>query len=379
MLAAGILSPSTSPWSFPVVVATKKDGNPRICIDYRSLNERMPSDRWPLPRIQDLFDDLTGSSVFTTLDLFAGYWQIQMDPSCKEMTTFICRQGTYQFEVMPFGLKNAPSTFQRMMDMVFKIFPFVRAYIDDVVVFSKSVPEHLEHLGLVFTRLAETGLKIKVKKCEFLKSRVALLGHVVERGGVKADESKVAAIQDAPIPENVTQLRGFLGLAGYYRRFIKLFAQIAKSLNAATSKKRKFLWTPEIQIAFDTLKTRLTSPPVLTFPDFDEPFVVETDASSSAVGAVLAQRKEDGLVHPLQFASRSLNAAERNYAVCERVAAAVIFALKKFRVYLLADKPFQLVTDHQALQYAFKKKDVHGRLARWLDLLAEYEFEVVYR
>ncbi len=232
---------------------------------------------------------------------------------------------------------------------------------------------------MIFTRLAEAGLKIKVEKCEFLKSIVALLGHVVERGGVKVDESKVAAIQDAPIPENVTQLRVFLGLAGYYRRFVKGFAQISTNLNAATSKKKKFAWTPEMQVSFDTLKIRLTSPPVLALPDFDEPFVVETDESSSVVGAVLAQRKENGLVHPLQLASRSLNAAERNYAVCEREAAAFIFAQKKFLVYLLADNPFQLVTDHKALQYAFKKKDVHGRLERWLDLLAEYEFEVVYR
>ena len=379
LLDAGIIVPASSAWSFPIVIASKKDGSLRFCVDYRSLNRVMKADRWPLPRIEEIFDDLRGSTVFTTLDLFTGYWQVKMSETCKEMTTFVTRYGTFQFEVMPFGLMNAPSTFQRMMDVVLKGLEFVRVYIDDIVVFSKSMDDHISHLTDVFARLSDHNLKVKLSKCHFAQPQVKLLGHVINADGIHVDKDKIAVIKESPPPSSKTEIRSFLGLAGYYRRFIKNFAQTSSVLHAATSEKRTFTWTSEMMASFEELKQKLTSPPVLSFPDFDQPFIVETDASNLSLGGVLAQKKEDGKIHPIQFASRTMTDAEKKYSTCEREALAVIFALKKFRVYLLSSTPFTVITDHQALRHTFQKKDIHGRLARWLDFLAEYDFKIEYR
>ena len=379
MLEAGIIVPATTARSFPVVIAAKKDGKPRFCVDYRTSNRVMKADRWPLPRIEEIFDDLQGSTVFTTLDLFSGYWQVKMEETSKEMTSFVTRYGTYQFEVMPFGLMNAPATFQRMMDFVLQDIPFVRVYIDDVVIFSKSLEEHVTHLKEVMGRISENGLKIKLSKCFFAQPKIRLLGHVVDKDGIHVDDDKVVAIKDTPTPTTKTELRSFLGLAGYYRRFIRNFAEISAALHRETSGTGKLIWTNDMAFAFESLKKKLTEPPVLAFPDFDSPFVVETDASNVSLGAVLAQKKSDGKIHPVQYASRTMTDAERNYSTSEREALAVIFALKKFRVYLLSSIPFKIVTDHQALRYSFQKKDIHGRLARWLDFLAEYDFLIEYR
>ena len=379
MLEAGIITPSSSAWSFPVVIVSKKDGNPRFCVDYCTLNQRMKADRWPLPKIEEIFDDLEGTAYFTSLDLFSGYWEIRMAQQCKEMTTFVCRYGTYKFEVMPFGLMNAPSTFQRMMDTIFCGVPFVRVYLDDVVVFSKTLEEHLLHLQQVFDVIDDVGLKLKLSKCSCAQAKIKLLGHVVDKSGIAVDPGKIEVIRNAPTPTTTTERRSFLGLASYYRRFICKFADIAAVLHTATSGNGILEWTGEMQEAFDELRIKLTSPPVLAYSDLEKPFVVETDASSVSVGAVLVQKKEDRKIHPLQYASRTMNTSERNYSACAREALAVIFALKKFRVYLLSSVPFKLVTGHQALSHAFRKKDIHGRLARWLYFLAEYDFTVEYR
>ena len=288
MLSAGIITPSTSAWSFPVVIATKKDGKPRFCVDYRTLNQVMKPDRWPLPKIEVIFDDFEGANVFSTLDLFSGYWQVRMAAQCKEVTTFVCRYGTFKFEVMPFGLMNAPSIFQRMMDLIFRNCPFVRAYLDDVVVFSADLKEHIEHLCAVFATIAKHGLKLKVSKCSFAHSKIKLLGHVIDADGIAVDTEMIEVIKSAPIPVTTTEIRSFLGLAGYYRRFIRNFAEISACLHAATSGSKRFEWTEEMQAAFECLKEKLTTPPVLPFPNFEEPFVVETDASSVSLGAVLA-------------------------------------------------------------------------------------------
>ena len=266
MLEAGIITPASSAWSFPVVIATKKDGKPRFCVDYRILNRKIKPDRWPLPRIEEIFDELGGNSLFTTLDLFSGYWQIRMDTACKEMTTFVTRYSTYKFEVMPFGLMNAPSTFQRMMDEMVKDLPFVRAYLDDVVVFSKNMEEHVSHLRILFETLSQRGLKLKIVKCFFAQPKVELLGHIVSHDGVSVDPAKISAIRDVAPPQTASELRSFLGLAGYYRRFIKGFADISASLFPYTSSGRSFEWTEQINQAFWTLKEELTSAPVLSFP-----------------------------------------------------------------------------------------------------------------
>ena len=327
MLRAGIVKHANSAWSFPVVIARKKDGSPRFCVDYRQLNERIKPSRWPIPHIEEIFDELRGSHVFTTLDLFSGYWQIKMEESQKDITTFATRWGNFRFEVMPMGLINAPSTFQRMMDEILKDIPFARAYLDDVVVFSTSMEQHLEHLSVVLRHLAGHELRLRITKCFFCQDSVELLGHIVSAEGIRTDPKKVQAVKDAPVPMDKTGIRSFLGLVGYYRRFISGFADISIPLHALTSPKVPFNWTEEAQEAFEKLKEALTTAPVLAFPDFELPFIVETDASAVAVGAVLAQ-KQKGRVHPIQFASRSLGKAERNYSACEREAIGAIFALR---------------------------------------------------
>lgn len=379
MLAGGVITPVASEWGFPVVIVRKKDGNPRFCIDFRKLNARMKSDKYPLPNMEEILEEMNGNRFFTTLDLFSGYWQIPMSADLKDVVTFVCHMGAFRFEVMPFGLKNAPATFQKMMSSLLRNVPFARVYLDDIVIFSKTAEEHMKHVTIVLTIIANAHLKIKMKKCFFFQEKVELLGHFISATGIEVDPAKVEKVKNAPVPTDKTQLRSFLGLCSYYRRFVKGFASIAAPLHAVTTPKGNFTWTDEMQRAFEDLKNRLCSPPIIAFPDFDTPFIVETDASSVGLGAVLAQKDEKGAVHPIQFASRTLRAAEKNYTVSEKEALAVIFALKKFRVYLLSDKEFTLFTDHQALKYAFTKPDVHGRFARWLDFLAEYNFKIEYK
>ncbi len=379
MLNNGIISASTSPWSFPVVIASKKDGSTRFCIDYRKLNKRMISDRFPIPNASEILESFDGCIIFTALDLFSGYWQIQLAEDLKDITTFTCKYGTFRFEVMPFGLTNAPRTFQRFMQHVLRGIDGVRVYIDDIVIFSKTIEEHLETIQKVFERFSEFNLKIKLKKCFFAQESIELLGHIVGKDGVKVDPKKIEKIKNCRVPTTKTEVRGFIGMASYYRRFIKDFAKISSPLHSLTSPNTRFEWKPEMQKSFEILKEKLCSTPVLAHPNFEKPFVVETDASNHCVGAVLSQKDEEGKLHPIQFASRTMNQAEQNYSACEKEALAVIFALKKFRVYLLSQDKFTLITDHQALKHAFQKPDIHHRLARWMDFIAEYNFEILYR
>lgn len=238
LLDAGIIVPASSAWAFPVVIATKKDCSSRFCVDYRTLNRVMKSDRWPLPRIDEIFDDLHGCTLFTTLDLFSGYSvEVRMADACKEMTTFVTKYGTYQFEVIPFGLMNAPSTFQRMMDTVLQGLSFVRVFIDEVVVFSRSIEDHIIHVRTVFRRLEKCNLKVKLAKCFIAQQQILLLGHIIDGNGVRVDDDKIAVIRGTPNPRSKTELRSFLGLDRYYRRFIKGFAEISSALHAATSGK----------------------------------------------------------------------------------------------------------------------------------------------
>ena len=306
----------------------------------------MKAEKQPFPKMEEIIDDIDGSKVFTTLDLFSGYWQVRMASNCKEQTTFVCRYGTFQFEVIPFGLMNAPSTFQTMMDSVLRDQPFVRVYLDDVFVFSETLNAHFEHLLELFELIAHSELKMKLSKCCFAHSQTKLLGHVIGKEGIEVDPEKTLIIYNNPEPRTKTESRGFLELAGYCRRFIPKFAELAASLHAATSIKVEFAFTEEMRTAFQKLKQGVTSPPRLALPNFDVPFVVETDASKVAVGEVLAQKKEDKKIHPIQYASRTMTEAEKNYYTCEREALEVIFALNKFRVDLLSTQKFKLITDH---------------------------------
>ena len=271
MIEQGICVPSQSPWSSPVVMVKKKDGTMRFCVDYRKLNEVTKKDSYPLPRIDDTLDALGGSAFFSTLDLKSGYWQVELDDESREKTAFVTHSGLYEFLVLPFGLTNAPSTFERLMDIVLNRLTWKIAliYIDDIIVFSKSFDEHLHHLEIVFQRLREAGIKLKPSKCDFGKSEVNFLGHVITKDGVMPDPEKIRAVKEFPIPTSVRELRSFLGLAQYYKRFVKDYSKIAATLNSLTGKKgNSFQWTPECDQAFNKIKEALTNPPILSYPDF---------------------------------------------------------------------------------------------------------------
>ena len=380
MLEQGVIQHSTSPWSSPVVMVRKKDGAWRFCVDYRKVNAATRQDAYPLPRIDATLDSLSGSVYFTTLDLASGYWQVELEETAKETTTFSTPDGHFEFNVMPFGLTNAPATFQRLMECVLAGLTTHECliYLDDIIIFSASFPNHLARLRGVLSRLFEAGLKLKPSKCHFARKEVHYLGHVISAIGVKPNPFKTAAVSSYPAPTNVKELRQFLGLSNYYRRFIKDYSRIAEPLHQLTRKTSKgFLWTPACQDAFDELKLRLTTAPILTFPDFSKEFILHTDASATALGAVLCQEKE-GVEHVIAYWSRQLNKPERNYSTIEREALATVAAIKEFYPYLYGFS-FKLFTDHNPLIALKGLKDVGGRLARWMIFLQQFNFQIKYK
>ena len=319
MLSQGVVEPSHSPWSSPVVIVEKKDGSRRFCVDYRQLNSVTKMDVFPLPRIDDTLDSLAQSRYFTALDLASGYWQVRMHPASQEKTAFATPSGLYEFRVMPFGLCNSPATFQRLMENVMSGLTkkSCMVYIDDVLVIGQTFAEYLANLKEVFMRLQAAGLRLKSSKCFFRTNKVVYLGFVVSREGISADPEKVEAVRNFPQPQDVKSLRSFLGLASYYRRFISGFSVVANPLFALTKKDVDSQWTATCEEAFQELKKRLTEAPVLAFPVFHQRFLLDTDASGIGLGAVLAQKQEGGSVRPVAYASRTLQPHERNYGVTE--------------------------------------------------------------
>ena len=335
MLKQDLIQPSQSPWSFPVVVVKKKNGKLRLCVNYKPLNDITKKDNYPLPRIDEILDSLKGAQWFTTLDLASGYWQIKVREEDCEKTAFITKFGTFEFKVMPFGLCNAPATFQRIMNKVLgdSIHKYVMVYLDDVIIYSKSFEEHLRHIEDVLNRIRRANLRLKAEKCHFGASELQFLGHVVGKDGVKPDPKKVEKIENYPIPKNIRELRGALGLFSYYRRFIENFSKIADPLYELLKKDITYIWTESQQEAFEFLKKKLTTAPIIQYPDFERPFFLYTDASGTGIGAVLAQ-KNDKLEHVIAYASRTLNPAEKNYGVTELECLAIVWAVKYFRHYL---------------------------------------------
>ncbi|KAL5516359.1 hypothetical protein EMCRGX_G001657 [Ephydatia muelleri] len=379
MLERQVIEPSQGSWSSPVVLVKKKDGSTRFCVDFRQLKAVTKKDAQPLPRIDETLDVLGSARWFSCLDLTSGYWQVEVAPEDREKTAFVTPYGLFQFRVMPFGLTNAPATFQRLMERVLAGLHWTTCliYLDDILIFSATVQQHFTRLREIFDRLKQAGLKIKPSKCLLLQKSIKYLGHVVSEHGIKTDSDKTRCIADWPTPSCLQDLKQFLGLASYYRRFVRNFAAIVAPLVKLTEKGHVWHWSSDCDAAFLQLKERLVTSPILGYPVFNQPFMVDTDASGEGLGAVLSQYVS-GVERVIAFASRSLSKAERKYCATRREMLALVWAIKHFRPYLYGRR-FTVRTDHASLRWLQSFHEPEGQVARWLECLSEYDFEVVHR
>ncbi|CAB3257647.1 unnamed protein product [Arctia plantaginis] len=384
MLEQNIVTPSDSPWSSPIWVVPKKlDASGqrkwRVVIDYRKLNDVTIGETYPIPQITEILDQLGKSQYFTTLDLASGFHQIPISPEDAAKTAFSIPQGHFQFTRMPFGLKNAPSTFQKLMNTCLSGLQGSRCfvYLDDIVVYAPDLPSSIQNLTCIFERLRRYNLKLQPEKCEFLRKEVAYLGHIINNEGVKPNPEKIKAIIEFPIPKCAKDIKSFLGLVSYYRRFIPDFSKLAKPLTSLLKKDTPFNWENKQQLAFENLQHKLTTSPVLAYPDFTQPFILTCDASNYAVSAILSQG-QIGKDRPIAYASRTLNKAECNYSITEKECLAIVFGTKAFRPYLYGHR-FTIVTDHKPLQWLFNCKDPGSRLIRWRLKLEEFDYNIVHK
>jgi len=378
LIKAGFIRPSLSPYGAPILFVKKKDGTMRMCVDYRALNNITVKNSYPLPRVDELFDRLQGAKFFSKIDLRSGYHQIRIAEEDVSKTAFRTRYGHYEFMVLPFGLTNAPGTFMHLMHQTFREFldEFVLVFLDDILIYSKTLAEHKEHVCIVLERLRKAKLYAKESKCEFFQTEVEFLGHIVGANGVRMMEDKMKAISEWPVPTKVGEVRAFLGTAGYYRKFIKDFSKIASPLSELTKESVKFDWSARRQAAFVTLKQALQSAPVLALPDPSLPYVVHTDASGFATGAVLMQDQGKGL-QPIAFMSKKMLDAETRYPVHEQELLAIINSLSNWRHYLSGRK-FTLMTDHHSLKHFKTQPQLSGRQSRWKDVIANFDFDIEY-
>ena len=392
MLKLGAIRKSCSPWASAIVLVRKKNGKLRFCIDLRKLNARTKKDSYALPRIEQTLDHLKGSSIFSTLDLTSGYWQVEMEEECKQFTAFtVGPLGFYECNLMPFGATNAPATFQRLMEDVLGDLNlnWCIVYLDDVIIFASSPQQHLERLAAVFNKLSAAGLKLKPSKCSFFQKDISYLGHHISEEGIATDAKKIQAVQEWPTPTTVSEVRSFLGFVGYYRRFIKGFSAIARPLTDLTkglesqskkiAKKTKVQWGEKEEESFQTLKEACTSTPILGFPDYTLPFILHTDASTFGLGAVLYQKQKDG-TRVIAYASRSLSRSEANYTPHKLEFLALKWAItEKFKDYLYGGNIFDCYTDNNPLTYILSSAKLDACGQRWVAELASYNFNLHYK
>ncbi len=379
LLDANIIQPSASEWAAAPVLVRKKCGAVRYCLDYRKLNGVTIKDRFPLPNINDCLDTLQGNTLFSTLDLAMGYYQIMIHPDSQNKTAFITKYGQFSHTRMGMGLCNAPATFQRAIQLVLRgiLWEEVLAYLDDIIVLGKNFDESLVNLKKVLERFRFHNLKLKPSKCILLRKQVQFLGKVVTENGITIAPSKLEAVQSWPVPKNQTELQSFLGFVNYHRDHIRNFAQIASPLYDLSTKKGEITLSDEHLEAFNTLKQAVTSAGCLSFPTPDGLFILDTDASSLALGAVLSQ-VQDGVVKPICYASNTLLKTQRNYCTTRKELLSVVKFCRQFRHYLLGRR-FLLRTDHNSLVWLTRFKDVQGQLARWLEELSQYDIEILHR
>lgn len=382
-LAKGFIRKSKSPAGAPVFFVLKKNGELRMVVDYRHLNDITIRDSYPLPLINDMLEHLSKGRVFSKLDLRSAYNLVRIKEGDEFKTAFTCKYGHFEYLVMPFGLKNAPAVFQHFINDILEdvLGKFAFCYIDDIIIFSPDLDTHFVHLSEVLNRLRKAHLFAKLEKCEFCVPFLDFLGHRISSDGILMDPKKVSSILEWPIPANVKQLQSFLGLANYYRRFIPGFAAITHPLNSLLKKHIKFSWTSKTQDAFEEIKYKFSSAPVLAYPNRDLPFLVETDSSNFAIGAILSQNSlKDNKIHPVAFFSRSLTSAEKNYPIYDKELLAIVESLEHWRHLLKGTSiPFTIFSDHRNLLYQKKPEKMSQRLVRWALFLSEFNFKIVYR
>ena len=378
----GIIKPSNSEWHSPVVLVRKKNNTYRFACDYRALNKITVPNSFPLPHIESVFDAIGAAKAnfFTNLDLMSGFWQMELDEESRKKAAFITQRGVYEWTRMPFGLTNAPISFQTLMSTVLRGLNWksVLVYVDDILIFSNSFQEHLHHLEQVFNRLREAKLTLQPNKCHFAVKQLKFLGHIISRRGIEVDPDKTRAVSDFPVPKTQKHVRSFLGMANYYRRFIKDFSQVAAPLNALLRKDVKFRWTQGCQNAFDALKSKLISAPILSYPDPTKRFILTCDASDTAVGYVLGQLDSQNREHVIAFGGKSLTPDQKKYNTTEKECLAVLCGIDAYRPYLTHGE-FEIVTDHKALVWLKTAKHTGVRLERWALKLQEYNFKMTHR
>ena len=379
MLQNEIIEYSHSDWSSPIVLVTKKDAKIRFCVDYRKLNPVTVKDSHPLPLIIDTLDALNDSKIFTKLDLKSGYWSVSLDERTKHKTAFVSYMGLFQFKRLPFNLSDSPATFQRFLQHVLSdiLWKFCLVYIDDIIIWSSNENEHVDHVRQVFERLDRHNLRLNPGKCDFATEEVLYLGHILTPTGVRPDNDKIRSVENFPKPKKVRNIREFLGLTSYYRRFVKDYAKIAKPLNDLLKKNMPFVWSNECEEAFEILKTKLITPPILGHFKPECAIILCTDASNYALGAILSQIQDDREV-VISYNSKSLDERQSKYTVCEKEALAIVWAVNKLRHYIFGAH-FTIKTDNCALCFLMKVKNPNGRLTRWSLLLSEYNFTIIYK